>query len=370
MAADKEEFLELVSHESAIDMDRLRDISFYGIPVDIRGKIWLVLLPRLSPSLSALEADGAAGKSWHKGALSPPGGDPAGGRGEDPGGPVSSSKASKGAGTHNGAPITTPTSGATTTTTTARATAATAGSGAAGEEGSPARPGDGEVAPFSLGLDDQDNLTDFEILRVLKTELARYQRRNTACKTAKTENKILNILYGYLHNAQGAWHVHHAALVHVVAPFAVLLKKESEASYCFQLMMRALDTHFSAANGLPTLGRFLMLFRSRLPELFTHFEEEDLEAGQWASPWLQWLLCRELPFECCLRLWDSYFSAPDGHGFELHTFVCLAILDNCQTDLIELEHAELLAFLRHLPSLDIDRIVTQAQYLAHDFRFQ
>ncbi len=358
MAADKEEFLELVSHESAIDMDRLRDISFYGIPADIRGKIWLLLLPRLSPSLSALEADGADGKSWHN--PSPPGADPAGGRSEDP---------SKGAGAPaTGASTSTTTSG--TTITTSGATAATAGSGAAGEEGGPARPGDGEVAPFSLGLDDQDNLTDFEILRVLKTELARYQRRNTAFKTAKTENKILNILYGYLHNAQGAWHVHHAALVHVVAPFAVLLKKESEASYCFRLMMRALDTHFSAAKGRQTLGRFLMLFRSRLPELFTHFEEEDLEASQWASPWLQWLLCRELPFECCLRLWDSYFSAPDGHGFELHSFVCLAILDNCQTDLIELEHAELLAFLRHLPSLDMDRIVTQAQYLAHDFRFQ
>jgi hypothetical protein len=357
MAADKEEFLELVSHESSIDMDRLRDISFYGIPGDIRGKIWLLLLPKLSPSLSALEANGAAGKSWHKGALSPPGPDPAGGRGNDPAASTTGSKANKSAGTGAGV-----NAGAGATGDPAPAKA--------GEEGGAARPGDGEVAPFSLGLDDQDNLTDFEILRVLKTELARYQRRNTAFKTAKTENKILNILYGYLHNAQGAWHVHNAALVHVVAPFAALLKKESEASYCFQLMMRALDTHFSVANGRQTLGRFLMLFRSRLPELFTHFEEEDLEASQWASPWLQWLLCRELPFECCLRLWDSYLSAPDGHGFELHTFVCLAILDNCQTDLIELEHAELLAFLRHLPSLDMDRIVTQAQYLAHDFRFQ
>ena len=40
-------------------------------------------------------------------------------------------------------------------------------------------------------------------------------------------------------------------LVHVVAPFAVLLKKESEASYCFQLMMRALDTHLYGFPALP-----------------------------------------------------------------------------------------------------------------------
>jgi len=225
-----------------------------------------------------------------------------------------------------------------------------------------------EFPTVSLGFD--DSLTDFEIQRVLRTELARYQRRNAAFKTAKMQNKILNILHGYLHNASNAWHVHHAALVHVVAPFAFLFKKESEASYCFQLMMRALDAHFGPTNGRKTLGRFLMLFRSRLPELFTHFEEEDLEASQWASPWLQWLLCRELPFDCCLRLWDSYFSAPDGHGFDLHTFVCLAILESCQADLIELEHAELLSFLRHLPTLDMDRIIVQSQYLAHDFRSQ
>merc|ERR1712107_308243 len=135
-----------------------------------------------------------------------------------------------------------------------------------------------------------------------------------------------------------------------------VIKKEADAKKFFQLFMRALDANFSEAKAL---GRFLMLFRSRLPLLFTHFEEEDLESSEWASSWIQWLLCRELPFDCCLRLWDTYFASPDGHGLELelHSFICLAILENFQADLIELDYSELVLFLRQLPSLDIDRIV-------------
>ena len=51
------------------------------------------------------------------------------------------------------------------------------------------------------------------------------------------------------------------------------------------------------------IGRFLMLLRSIVPQLYVHLEEEELEPTKWAVSWLQWLLCKELPFDCCLRLW-------------------------------------------------------------------
>mmetsp|Transcript_2995 Transcript_2995/g.5722 ORF Transcript_2995/g.5722 Transcript_2995/m.5722 type:complete len:313 (-) Transcript_2995:1663-2601(-) len=312
MAATSEEFLELISHETTIEIDTLRDISFYGIPSEIRAKVWMVLLPTLVVQ-PASESDGVGSgtdEEEHGMALI--------GSVRETSRSSSSVEASMG---------------------------------------------------FSLATA-HESITDFELLRVLKSELARFQRRNALFKPTKVQTKILNIIQKYSQKGSSAWHAHHAGLVHVAAPFALLYKKEAEASYCFHLMMRAIDAHFGPQNGSKTLGRFLMHFRSHLPELFTHFEEEDVEPSQWASSWLQWLLCRELPMDCCYRLWDSYFAAPDGHGFELHSFVCLAILDNCQADLIELEQGELLSFLRYLPTLDMDRIIVQGQYLAHDFRFQ
>mmetsp|Transcript_64325 Transcript_64325/g.152215 ORF Transcript_64325/g.152215 Transcript_64325/m.152215 type:complete len:92 (-) Transcript_64325:741-1016(-) len=76
--------------------------------------------------------------------------------------------------------------------------------------------------------------------------------------------------------------------------------------------------------------------------------------------WIRFLLCRELPLPCLLRLWDTYFAAADG--LSLHIYVCLAILQFMQDDLLELdEGVEILAALQHLPQMEMDQIVARAQ---------
>lgn len=42
---------------------------------------------------------------------------------------------------------------------------------------------------------------------------------------------------------------------------------------------------------------------------------------EWAASWFQFLLSRELPLDCVMRLWDTYFAGPDG--LRLHIYVCL-----------------------------------------------
>jgi hypothetical protein len=85
--------------------------------------------------------------------------------------------------------------------------------------------------------------------------------------------------------------------------------------------------------------------------------------------WLSFSLARELPFECVLRLWDTYFST----GFDIHIFVCigtnlrhlkliLAILANCNENLMELEISELKSFLQRLPSMDMDEVFQFKNY--------
>mmetsp|Transcript_8346 Transcript_8346/g.13179 ORF Transcript_8346/g.13179 Transcript_8346/m.13179 type:complete len:131 (-) Transcript_8346:34-426(-) len=111
------------------------------------------------------------------------------------------------------------------------------------------------------------------------------------------------------------------------------------------------------------VGRFVMLFKTIYPEINSALEEEEVEVNEWAVSWLQFLLCRELPVENCLRLWDSYFAADAAEdGLLLHSYVCLAILEHLQGTIIELsERSEMLATLHHLPVMDMDQIITQAQ---------
>ena len=48
--------------------------------------------------------------------------------------------------------------------------------------------------------------------------------------------------------------------------------------------------------------------RHTLPDLYFYFEEEQCSGGMWLFSWLQFLLARELPLPCVLRLWDTYLA--------------------------------------------------------------
>jgi hypothetical protein len=124
----------------------------------------------------------------------------------------------------------------------------------------------------------------------------------------------------------------------------------------------------------------MMFFQQMLPELFTYFEDEEVGPNDWAVSWIrvrtctaahaartrrtrthmthsgytQFLLAKELPMDCVLRLWDTYFSCAEGLG--LHLYTMLAILVNFHEELIELEHSELKGFLQHLPEMDMDQV--------------
>lgn len=117
-----------------------------------------------------------------------------------------------------------------------------------------------------------------------------------------------------------------------------------------------------------------MFFQHMLPELFSYFEDEEVGPNDWAVSWirvlgilcpwwknspthllmLQYLLAKELPMDCLLRLWDTYFSSAEGLG--LHLYTMLAILVNFSEELIELEYSELKGFLQHLPEMDMDQV--------------
>ncbi len=54
------------------------------------------------------------------------------------------------------------------------------------------------------------------------------------------------------------------------------------------------------------VATFLRLFRTTLPELFTYFEEEEVDVVGFASNWLQDMLANELQLNDLMRLWGEW----------------------------------------------------------------
>ena len=97
----------------------------------------------------------------------------------------------------------------------------------------------------------------------------------------------------------------------MVGPFVYAMPKESDIYYSFQRLQERINTSFS--EGIASkLANFIMLLRSLHADLYDHFEDEELEPNGWAVSWLEFLLAKELPFSCVLRLWDTYFAEEDG----------------------------------------------------------
>jgi len=219
---------------------------------------------------------------------------------------------------------------------------------------------------------------------ISKEERARRTEGDFFCDP-QTKQLLERLLRCYLHR-QGAEFQFQTGMVHLVAPFVYVYQTaETDAFYCFQGLMKRLEPGLTFEGCKEQTVTFMTLLRHTLPELYQYLEEDQCAGGQWLTSWLQFLLARELPLPCVLRLWDTYFSLrhfssqqashPGVHTGvlpreaslqELHLFVCIAILEACHEDLMELDDAELLWYLQHLPTMDMGQLVMQAFNIRSD----
>ena len=207
-----------------------------------------------------------------------------------------------------------------------------------------------------------------EVSRVIKAEMARYNRDSRAGRffsQPNVRNKIEHILVAYFSSHPDLEFA--GGFVHLVAPFVSTISKEYEIYFCFASLMKYLEGSVLDPDSLnERLANFMMLFRSTQPELVNYFEEEELYPNEWAPSWLQFLLARELPLACILRLLDTYFT--NENFLDLHMYVCLAILEISKETLMELEYSEIKGYLSSLPELDMHRVIIQAINLREEIK--
>eukprot|EP00475_Leptophrys_vorax_P022639 TRINITY_DN30855_c0_g1_i1.p1 TRINITY_DN30855_c0_g1~~TRINITY_DN30855_c0_g1_i1.p1 ORF type:complete len:363 (+),score=63.80 TRINITY_DN30855_c0_g1_i1:51-1139(+) len=196
------------------------------------------------------------------------------------------------------------------------------------------------------------------LLKSIRSEINRHSLMIEEDLVEPFADRIQLLILVYLSDHQ--FTEYSAMMVHLLCPLLIILKNEDDAViyFCFCRVMEYVNLLLLAEGIENVVARFLMLFRTFQSELCGCFEDEGLSVKEWAMPWLQSLLSRELPLENLLRLWDAYFASPDDA--DLHIYVCLAILHCCKETLLEFEHSEIKAYLENLPYMDMDQLIVQA----------
>ena len=112
------------------------------------------------------------------------------------------------------------------------------------------------------------------------------------------------------------------------------------------------------------LAKYISIF---LPELANHFNSEALDTNEVFIHWFQFLHSTALPITSLLRLWDTYFSLNSQDLSKKLLFVSLALVERLMPKILRLEHIEIKNFLSHLPHIDVDLLLIQAQTLQSQF---
>jgi hypothetical protein len=80
-----------------------------------------------------------------------------------------------------------------------------------------------------------------------------------------------------------------------------------------------------------------------MPELHSHFEEEEVNFKECATSWFRYFLSKELPFEC--NLWISYFNSTIMLTLIL-SLICQACCDyGIHTFLLRMDLISMLSFV-------------------------
>ena len=161
-------------------------------------------------------------------------------------------------------------------------------------------------------------MSDTTVMSRLRAEIKRYQPDNEIFRDKDVALIFEHVICAYLNNRGVEYY---PALVHLCGPFVLSVRTESDVYFCFEQLMGMLTDEFARQEFNEVLARFTLLFRTMIPDLYSYFEDEEVDYSQWATSWLRHLLAKELPIKALMRLWDTYFSTPGG--ISLHAYVCL-----------------------------------------------
>eukprot|EP00276_Gloeochaete_wittrockiana_P005734 CAMPEP_0184661458 /NCGR_PEP_ID=MMETSP0308-20130426/38430_1 /TAXON_ID=38269 /ORGANISM="Gloeochaete witrockiana, Strain SAG 46.84" /LENGTH=513 /DNA_ID=CAMNT_0027102775 /DNA_START=233 /DNA_END=1771 /DNA_ORIENTATION=- len=134
-------------------------------------------------------------------------------------------------------------------------------------------------------------------------------------------------------------------------PTHILDMVEADSYWCVSNMLDSIQDHYTFAQ--PGIQRMVFKLKELMHRidgpLYDHLEQQGLQFLQFAFRWINCLLMRELSLPLIIRVWDTYLAEGDGFAV-LHAYVCAAFLATWSQTLQKMEFQELVLFLQHLPT--------------------
>ncbi|CAL8105763.1 unnamed protein product [Calicophoron daubneyi] len=145
---------------------------------------------------------------------------------------------------------------------------------------------------------------------------------------------------------------------------------EADVFWCTSHLSDAIQDNYTFAQpGIQNSVSMLASLIERIDvNLHRHLATNNVEYLQFAFRWMNNLLIRELPLRCIIRLWDTYMAERSGFS-SFHVYVCAALLLQFSSGLQrERDFQGLMMFLQHLPTYhwtdeDISLILAEAYRL-------
>ncbi|EMG48199.1 GTPase-activating protein, putative, partial [Candida maltosa Xu316] len=127
---------------------------------------------------------------------------------------------------------------------------------------------------------------------------------------------------------------------------------EADTYWCLsRLLENITDNYIHEQPGIIRQVNELKNLISKIDvELLNHFEHEGIEFIQFSFRWMNCLLMRELPIQLIIRMWDTYLSETPLGFNTFHTYVCAAFLIKFSTELKQKDFQEILLFLQNPPT--------------------
>ncbi|XP_055833690.1 GTPase-activating protein GYP1 [Solanum dulcamara] len=126
---------------------------------------------------------------------------------------------------------------------------------------------------------------------------------------------------------------------------------EADCYWCLSKLLDGMQDHYTFAQpGIQRLVFKLKELVRRIDEpVSTHMEEQGLEFLQFAFRWFNCLLIREIPFHLVTRLWDTYLAEGDALP-DFLVYIAASFLLTWSDKLLKLDFQEMVMFLQHLPT--------------------
>ncbi|XP_078164794.1 ypt/Rab-GAP domain of gyp1p superfamily protein isoform X2 [Carex rostrata] len=131
----------------------------------------------------------------------------------------------------------------------------------------------------------------------------------------------------------------------------ILSNIEADCYWCLSKFLDGMQDHYTFAQpGIQRLVFRLKELVRRIDEpVSKHIEDQGLEFLQFAFRWFNCLMIREIPFHLVTRLWDTYLSEGDSLP-EFLVYISASFLLTWSDELQKLDFQEMVMFLQHLPT--------------------